>query len=236
MLKLLEKLTNKLFLKKTYNDFDKSNPLGGGGERVDIIFGQDIDYNTFDIYQQSHYKRYEYALEVIKSGDVCGDFACGTGYGSVMLSQKAKKVIGADINNTVISEVNKRYKHINNVEFFTANLLSIKYDQLFDAIVSFETIEHFAEEDIEKIFSIFDLALKPGGKLIFSTPYMQEKTEAAIKMGFHLTFHINGKKIEEWLSQTGFRVISYKYQNYQSHILQDELIEKDFIVCVAQKN
>lgn len=235
MLKLLEKLTNKLFLKKTYNDFDKSNPLGGGGERVDIIYHNDIKFETLDIYQKSHYRRYEYALNLIASGSQCGDFACGTGYGSVMIAQKAKKVIAADIDSKVIRAVKKRYKEKNNIDFQNKNLLKLDLLNTLDTIISFETIEHFSEKDIIKLLNIYNKALIKGGKLIFSVPYKQEKTESATKMGFHLTFRIDEERISQWLSQTGFALTGLKYQDYDTHTLFDELDKKDFIICVAQK-
>ena len=42
---------------------------------------------------------------------------------------------------------------------------------------------------------------------------MQEKSEDALKLGFHLTFYIDEQKITEWLSKAGFRVETIKYQN-----------------------
>jgi len=205
------------------------------GERVDILYSEKIDFETLDMFQKSHYKRYEYAVEIIKGNDVCGDFACGTGYGSVMLSKKAGKVIGADINAGVINAIKKRYRSKKNVQFIAADLLNLNFNSEFDDIVSFETVEHFTEENILKLLPIFGKSLKPGGKIIMSTPYMQEKSEAALKLGHHLTFHINEKVITGWLSVAGFDAVSFKYQNYATHTIQDELEEKDFIICVAQK-
>ncbi len=71
----------------------KSN-LSGDGERVDIYYERDVNFDTLDIYQKSHYHRYEFAKNFISSGGLCGDFAWGTGYGSVMLAEKSQKVIG----------------------------------------------------------------------------------------------------------------------------------------------
>ncbi len=124
----------------TKTEINKQN-LDGNGERIDIYYKRYLNLYTLDMYQKSHYFRYEFAKDFISSGDFCGDFACGTGYGSVMLAEKSQKVIGVDINSTVIDEIKKRYKKIGNVNFINANLLDIEYDSFFDAIVSFETIE-----------------------------------------------------------------------------------------------
>jgi cyclopropane fatty-acyl-phospholipid synthase-like methyltransferase len=205
------------------------------GERVDILYNKKIDFETLDMFQKSHYKRYEYALEIIKTNDVCGDFACGTGYGSVMLSKKAKKVIGADINGEVIAAIQKRYRNVKNVQFITADLLNLSFNSEFDNVISFETVEHFTEENIFKLFQVFSKCLNPKGKLIISTPYMQERDEAALKLGHHFTFYIKEEIISNWLSAAGFEVLNFRYQNYDTHIIEDKLEKKDFIICVAQK-
>jgi len=216
-------------------DFNKSNPLGGNGERVDIQIQGNVEFEKLDIYQKNHWKRYEFARQVVETGDVCGDFACGTGYGSILVSDKAKSVTGADLNSEVITKIQDRYKQHTNVAFLNANLLYLDFENYFDTIISFETLEHFDEANVRELLEIFNKALKKNGKLIFSTPYMQERSEEAVKMGFHLTFYINEEKIANWLQTAGFRMEIIKYQNYDTHILGDDLQKKEFIICVARK-
>jgi 2-polyprenyl-3-methyl-5-hydroxy-6-metoxy-1,4-benzoquinol methylase len=232
--KIVLKLYNKINVVRVIikNQFSLSDE----GERVDIIYKPNANFDTFDIYQKSHFRRYEYALKNINKGDVVADLACGTGYGSAMLSSKAKSVLGIDLNARVIDSIKKRYRNIPNISFLASNLLDLSYDHIFDCIVAFETIEHLKEEEILKLFSIFNKALKPSGKFIFSVPFMQEKSETAIKMGFHLTFNIDENKINLWLANAGFNLISFKYQNYKTHNIIDSLKEKDFIICIAKKN
>lgn len=223
------------FTKEDVYDFNKSNPLGGNGERVDIQLQKIFNFEKLDVYQKSHFKRYEFAKDIVEEGDVCGDFACGTGYGSVLISEKADKVIGADIDNEVISTIKNRYQTITNITFLNENLLNLKFENIFDTILSFETIEHFEEEKIKVLLKIFVSALKENGQLIFSTPYKQEKSEGAMKLGFHFTFDIDENKIEEWLNEAGLELMSFHYQNYDSHIIKKELEKKDFIICIARK-
>lgn len=220
---------------KGRSGFNINNPLGGNGERVDIQMKDSLDYDQLDLYQKSHYKRYEFALNEVKEGDICGDFACGTGYGSVLLSKKASKVIGADINEKVIIKIKERYKANRKVEFHHANILALAYTNVFDVIVSFETLEHLKENDLKKGIQIFGKALKPGGTFIFSTPFMQEKSEDALKLGFHLTFYINEEKLNGWVEEAGLKMESFNYQNYESHTILPELQNKDFIICKAIK-
>lgn len=216
--------------------FVKKRPLESNGERIEIDISKNvINYNKLDFYQKSHYKRYEFALTMLTPAGLTGDFACGSGYGSVMLSKKSTKVIGMDINQYVIDQITKRYEKIENVEFVQGDLLNLSYNSLFDSIVSFETIEHLKEENIPDLFKAFSRALKPGGTLIFSTPYMQEKSPEAINMGFHLTFDIDENTIKNWLTPNGLHVEIVKYQNYEQHNVEDNLLKKEFIICVAKK-
>jgi len=231
---ILKKIFKKFKATEIY-DFNKSNPLGGNGERIDIQNGFKINYESLDLYQKNHFKRYEFAKTIITKDEVCGDFACGTGYGSVMISDKAKLVIGADLDTVVINKIKERYKNVSNVVFINENLLDIEYENFFDTILSFETIEHFEENDIKKILKIFSKSLKKNGKLIFSTPYNQEKSEAALKLGFHLTFNIDEKNISDWLNEASFEIEFLSYQNYDTHLINEFLDKKEFIICVARK-
>jgi len=205
------------------------------GERVDIKYSDEVDFETLDMFQKSHYKRYEFALERINKNDVCGDLACGTGYGSAMLAKKAWQVIGVDLNKKVIQAISKRYKKIKNVQFSNKNLLDLSLDNVFDAIISFETIEHFTEQDIVKLLGIYNKSLKQNGRLIISTPYKQERDEAALKLGHHLTFYIDEQMITGWLTNAGFEVEFFNYQNYATHTISTALINKDFVIGVAKK-
>lgn len=209
--------------------------LSDKGERIDINYNKVKNFKGFDIYQKNHYARYRHAKEFLNQDDIVGDFACGTGYGTSMLSERVSRVIGVDINEKVIKTIKKRYEDNKKIKFVASNILDIKYRDYFDKIISFETIEHLEEKDIILAFKLFFGALKPEGKIIFSAPYMQEKSDVAIKMGFHKTFYINEEKIKNWLEQTGFKSFSFMYQNYKTHEILGRLADKDFIICIASK-
>ena len=112
------------------------------------------------------------------------------------------------------------------------NLLDINFENKFDVIVSFETVEHFDESDMGKLMSNFHKALKDGGLLIFSTPYNQEKSQASMK--WHKTFYITEGKIPNLLGEY-FEVKETWYQDYATHDLKKNINTKNFIFCVARK-
>ena len=217
------------------SEFERNNPLGFGGERVDFLYDENFDFSKLDMYQKNHFRRYEFAFKNIEEGEICGDFACGSGYGSIIISNKASKVIGIDLNRKVISTIKKRYKKNQKVDFINQNLLEIEYANYFSSIISFETIEHFKEDDINNILILFNKSLKSKGRLIFSTPYLQEDCEAARTLGFHKTFNINEEKIKTWLIQANFENPVFYYQDYSTHEISELKNKPDFIICIANK-
>ncbi len=207
--------------------------LTNNGERVDIVYTTETEWRRMDIYQQAHYSRYVFAANWAKNSDTCADLACGTGYGSALLSEVCRTVLGVDRSQCVIETAKQRYQHKKNLRFIGEDLLSLQFDREFDLVVSFETIEHFAEPDIETLLAMYRTSLKASGMLIFSTPYRQPAVEAA-KLGFHLTSEIDEDRVLHWLSRAGLAPKCMHYQSYKEPLVQRQLRKPDFLVCMAQ--
>lgn len=123
-----------------------------------------------------HVVRYEFAREFCK-GRVL-DIACGVGYGSEILMNDNTSIteyVGIDNSNESIDYAIENY-NLPKTSYFTDDALNedlYKIYGKFDTIVSFETIEHF-HGDEKFIQNLYNL-LKPGGKLIISTPFGRGK-------------------------------------------------------------
>lgn len=208
--------------------------LSEGGERIYISY-LNFDIGKLDSYQRAHYERYIFAKEYLKDSDSVADMACGTGYGSLILSEKAKTVDGFDMNNRIIKKISVKYRNFSNVKFINHDLLEPIDGRLFDKIISFETIEHIPVERINALFLNFNRSLKAGGDLIFSAPYMQKSSKVSLEMGFHKTFFINEEMILSWLAESGFLLEDTFYQNYDGFKIEKSPIKKDFIICIARK-
>jgi SAM-dependent methyltransferase len=134
-----------------------SGPLAGGGERIDV-HGRPHTHT-----EQDHLRRYQWALPQI-TGRVL-DVACGTGYGSELMSARAE-VVGIDNEPLAVEAARSR---VRGGSFKVANVPPIpEPDHSFDAVVAFETIEHI-DDDLEFVREIRRL-LKPSGLLLLSTP------------------------------------------------------------------
>ncbi len=134
-----------------------------------------------------HWHRYLYANEIVENMSVL-DIACGTGYGSHLLSLKANNVVGIDINKQAINLARNKYKN-NNLSFKVGSVTSIPIEgrNLFDIIVSYETIEHVSEEDQVLFMKEIKRLLKPDGLLLVSTPNKEVYTD---ETGYKNQFHI----------------------------------------------
>lgn len=116
-----------------------------------------------------HQHRYNEAIKGMKSGDTILDIACGTGFGTAALAEATLgKVIGGDIAEEAIIECKKNWAKPN-LDFQAMDGTALPFaDNHFDAIVSFETIEHTTS--YLAMLKEFARTLKPGGQLILSTP------------------------------------------------------------------
>ncbi len=118
---------------------------------------------------REHLGRYHFALGFLKESDVVVDAACGSGYGSDILAEKAGKVIALDSSDHAIQYARENYPK-ENIVFEKADLgkeVALP-DNSVDVVVSFETLEHVLDQD--KMLVEFKRILKPSGKLIISTP------------------------------------------------------------------
>ncbi len=169
-----------------------------------------------------HLHRYFATLPFIQGKDVL-DIACGEGYGSSILSEHARSVIGVDIDTECIEFAQSQYRR-ENIRFLKGSCVEIPVESLsIDVVVSFETIEHHDKHDemIEEIKRI----LKPDGILIISSP---NKDYFQSIPGHHNPFHIkelNYEEIENLLN---------KYLKYVS-INGQRLVVNSLIMPINEK-
>jgi O-antigen biosynthesis protein len=157
---------------------------------------------TIECYNQNkslflwHYSRYKFASQFLTRKDRVLDLACGVGYGSYLLSLYCNKTIGLDIDEKAIQFALQNYTSTF-VEFYQHDIRSTlqKYNNSFNVVVSFETIEHLSEND-QKIFLENILSMIcTDGILIISTP----NKEIYNNFESHLNhFHLHELNHEEY--------------------------------------
>src|SRR3954467_14814719 len=102
--------------------------------------------------------------------DRCGgldvvDMACGEGYGSAVLAERAARVTGVDANPE--AHEHARLKYTRPGIRFVRDLVE-SHSEPCDAVVFLQTIEHV--QDPEAVLRHFRDMLRPGGAAYVSTP------------------------------------------------------------------
>ncbi len=139
----------------------KDPDLLWSGERFLPELGGQIRYE--------HLHRYAFCRAYVQGRKVL-DIACGEGYGSALLAQVATEVVGVDIAAEAVQHAQNQYQGpFPNLTFRQGSATDIPYpDESFDVVVSFETIEHLAEQ--EQMLKEIRRVLRRDGILIISTP------------------------------------------------------------------
>lgn len=144
-----------------------------------------------------HWHRYAWARQLVAGKDVL-DAACGEGYGSALLSQRAAQVTGVDIDAKAVAHANRRYQ-ASNLEFQCADCTDLPLASAsVDVVVSFETLEHLAAQD--ELLAEFRRVLRPEGFLLISSP---DKKTYSDQTGYRNPFHVRELYRDEFESLLG---------------------------------
>jgi SAM-dependent methyltransferase len=129
------------------------------GERLTTAIGGQV--------QIEHYHRYLFARSRVAGLDVL-DVASGEGYGSALLAQVARSVVGVENSEPTVHGAAANFPR-SNLRFVRADARVLPLaDACVDAVVSFETIEHFDRQD--EFLREVRRVLRPDGMFIVSTP------------------------------------------------------------------
>lgn len=156
-------------------------------ERLDAIHTEDYVELMF------HWHRYLSVKDLVRNKTVL-DIACGQGYGSNILSETATRVFGIDIDEESIEQAKRNYLK-DNLLFSSGDAINLLLENdSVDVVVSFETIEHMPEENQIAFLKEIKRVLRPGGKLVMSTPD-KHRTDL---FNAHNPYHIKEFYFEEY--------------------------------------
>ena len=159
-----------------------------------------------------HFTRYRFASQ-FASGKRVLDAACGSGYGSRLLSETAKTVYGIDISAESVAYANENYP-AENLTFTQASVAKLPFeDGCFDLIVSFETLEHVDAETQRLFLSEIRRTLAPDGILVMSTP----NREIYDKRGDN-EFHVHELSLPEYRTFLNSAFQNVRFFNQQWEI------------------
>jgi SAM-dependent methyltransferase len=114
-----------------------------------------------------HWHRYCVVAPLARGRRVL-DAACGEGYGTFLLAAEAADIVGIDIAAEAVAHAQMRYS-APNLRYVRGSCTALPLpDDSVDLVVSFETIEHLAEQ--AAMLEEFRRVLSPGGVLVISSP------------------------------------------------------------------
>jgi SAM-dependent methyltransferase len=174
------------------------------------ITGERLVPGAFGKIAVEHLHRYAICLDFVKGKKVL-DIASGEGYGSNLIAKYAQEVVGVDISKDAVVHAQKKYA-CENLEFQVGSVLDIPYESdVFDVVVSFETIEHIS--DHRKMIAEIKRVLKSDGLLIISTP---EKAVYSDQANYSNPYHEKELYEEEFVQilSEQFPFIQLGYQKY----------------------
>lgn len=157
-----------------------------------------------------HILRYVQAKEWLSNEKIIMDAACGTGYGSRILSRGGYSVLGVDSNEDAIKEAVKNYYSY--CTFMKYDLLKLMNSKV-GAIVSIETLEHFNKEDGQHLLKVFGAHLEKYGILIVSTPYCTHSGPSPITKQHLWEYSLTD--FEQALVAAGFEIELMKLERHE---------------------
>jgi 2-polyprenyl-3-methyl-5-hydroxy-6-metoxy-1,4-benzoquinol methylase len=107
------------------------------------------------------------------------DLGCGCGWTSILLARCGFQVTGLDLN-TASLEIGRRNAEAIGipVRFINADMQRFSVDQLFDAVVMFDSLHHCLRE--RSVLSRAESALRPGGKILLCEQNYPDEDRAGI--------------------------------------------------------
>ena len=156
--------------------------------------------------RHEHLHRYAWCAPLVAGKDVL-DIACGEGYGSVMLAQRARSVCGVDIAADAVKHARRTYAGVGALTFKVGDAAAIPLpDASVDVVVSFETIEHHDRH--HEMLAEIRRVLRRNGILVMSSPNRKIYSEIE---GHHNEFHVKELDFDEFdtVLKTQFPAVCY---------------------------
>lgn len=132
------------------------------------------------------WERYDFACRWIRKGDRVVDLACGSGFGTFLLSKgSTERALGLDVSSEALDWAQAEFGDTADFKKWDDSLLE-ELSGKFDVAVSFETLEHMNEQAGRVFVANLRQMLRPGGTLIISTPLTESQSRYAPSNPFHI--------------------------------------------------
>ena len=146
------------------------------------------------------------------SSPILNMFDCPRGGNKLTLRK-----VGVDLNPHKI-EFFKNHVDSENTTLMVADITQLPHKSLaettgidaFDLILCNEVVEHFDNENLDKVTTLMYKSVKPGGKVIISTPDTSSKTGNIVETFLHGEFHVGMLDAKTLISEVEKSGLKYK--------------------------
>jgi len=150
--------------------------VGDTSERIRP--GRQISVRQHLLYLR-HRFAYDFVARELRATDRVLEVGCGTGYGAAVLSERAARFVGLDVDADVVAHATEANRSKPG-EFRLYDGVRIPFDDAsFEVAVSFQVVEHVADDRgyVAEIARV----LAPGGTLYLTTPNRLTRVEPGRK-------------------------------------------------------
>jgi len=167
------------------------------------------------------YDRWRWLRQHLKDGPVRTlDVGCGSGAFTMYAAKRGNHSTGISFNeqNNVKARERARLLGISGVQFLNADLRSLEQHGFppasFDQILCLETIEHIQED--AKFLEDLSMLLKPGGRVLLSTPYKHYRRLAGDVLtdgsdGGHVRWGYTHEELRGLFGRVGIQAVREEY-------------------------
>jgi len=155
---------------KRHNMLTEASRVRHRGERVVVTDFEAAGVKKNDPVVLQNLNRYQWVLSKVKGLDSL-DAGCGSGYGTHYLAtQGASKITGVDISAVAIDWCNSHFQ-ADNLRYRQMDVRHLEFgDGAFEAVISFDVIEHLEPADQLRYVSEVARVLGNGGRAIIGCP------------------------------------------------------------------
>jgi 2-polyprenyl-3-methyl-5-hydroxy-6-metoxy-1,4-benzoquinol methylase len=161
---------------------------------------------------------YKFAAKMIRDNSAVLELGCGEGLGGCILAERASDYCGVDLDAEMVASAHQNFGD-GKRRFLTTNFLGHTFGE-FDAVASFDVIEHIQPDNDDAFWQTICSNLKPRGVAVVGTPNItsQQYASAVTRSG-----HINLYDYTRMVSQAS-RFFDYSFL----FSANDELVHTGF--------
>ncbi len=143
---------------------------------------------------------YKFAAKMIGKQKRVLDLGCNEGLGTYLLAKECGYAQGLDFDEEALQAANANFSY-KELSFVCSNIMTQEISPIWDAVTSFDMIEHLLPEHENLFFEKITGSLKPEGSFIIGTPSLISQQFASdISKKGHVNIY-SPEKLEETMKK-----------------------------------